>query len=152
MTWKIFKILEGGMAIDLYFILVLLWLSEEGDGNPLQYSCLENPMDRGTCWAAVHKITQSQTWLKRLSMHECMHALEKEMVTHSSILAWRIPGMEEPGGLLSMGSHRVRHDWSDLAATALCLSTSNFPDYACMLIYSHEHAFVSGIGNPSKGI
>ena len=48
----------------------------------------------------------------------CMHALEKEMATHSSVLAWRIPGMEEPGGLPSVGSHRVRHDWSDLAAAA----------------------------------
>ena len=47
-----------------------------------------------------------------------MHALEKEMGTHSSILAWRIPGTEEPGGLLSMGSHRVGHNWSDLAAAA----------------------------------
>ena len=46
------------------------------------------------------------------------HALEKAMATHSSVLAWRIPGMGEPGGLLSMGSHRVRHDWSDLAAAA----------------------------------
>ena len=72
-------------------------------------------MDGGTWRAAVHRVTQSQTWLKRLSM---MHALEKEMATHSRILAWRIPGMEEPGGLPSMGSHRVRHDWGDLAAAA----------------------------------
>ena len=49
------------------------------------------------------------------------HALEKEMATHSSVLAWRIPGMEEPGGLPSMGSHRVGHDWSNLAAAAACL-------------------------------
>ena len=48
----------------------------------------------------------------------CVHALEKEMATHSSVLAWRIPGMEEPGGLLSVGSQRVGHDWSDLAAAA----------------------------------
>ena len=75
-------------------------------------------MDRGAWWAAVHGVAQSQTWLKRLSMHACMHALEKEMATHSSILAWRIPGMGESGGLTSMGLHRVRHDWSDLAAAA----------------------------------
>ena len=84
----------------------------EGNGNPLQYSCLENPMDRGAWWAAVLGVSKSWTWLKRLSTHA---ALEKEMATHSSILAWRIPGIEEPHGLPSVGSHRVRHDWSDLA-------------------------------------
>ena len=80
--------------------------SGEGNGNPLKYSCLENPVDRGAWWAAVHGVTQSQTRLKQFSMH----ALEKEMATHSSILAWRTPGTEEPSGLLSMGSHRVGHD------------------------------------------
>ena len=94
-------------------------MNREGNGNPLQYSCLENPVDRGAWWAAVHGVAQSWTWLKRLSMHACMHALEKEMATHSSILAWRIPGIGEPGELLSMGSHRVRHDWSDAAAAAI---------------------------------
>ena len=78
----------------------------EGNGNPLQYSCLENPVDRKALWAAVHRVAQSQTRLKRLSMH----ALEKEMATHSSVLAWRIPGTEEPGGQPSMGLHRVGHD------------------------------------------
>ena len=67
-------------------------------------------MDGGAWWAAVHGVGQSPTSLKQLSMHACMHALEKEMATHSSVLAWRIPGMEEPGGLPSMGSHRVRHN------------------------------------------
>ena len=86
----------------------------EGNGNPLQYSCLENPVDSGTWWAAVRGVAQSRTWLKQLSMH----ALEKEMATHSSVLAWRIPGTVEPGGLPSMGSHRVGHDWCDLAAAA----------------------------------
>ena len=86
----------------------------DGNGIPLQYSCLENPMDRGAWWAAVHGVAQSQTWIQQLSMH----ALEKEMATHSSILTWRIPGMEEPGGLPSVGSHRVRHDWSNLTAAA----------------------------------
>ena len=85
---------------------------------PLQHSCLENPVHSGAWWAAVHRAAQSRTWLKWLA---CMHALEKEMAPHSSILAWRIPGTEEPGGLLSMGSHRVRHDWSDLAAAAVGL-------------------------------
>ena len=58
---------------------------------------------------------------ERLHFHFHFHALEKEMATHSSVLAWRIPGMGEPGGLPSMRSHRVGHDWSDLAAAADCL-------------------------------
>ena len=78
----------------------------KGNGNPLQYSCLENPVDGGAWWAVVHRVAESRTRLKRLSMH----ALEKETATHSSILARRIPGTDEPGGLPSMGSHRVRHD------------------------------------------
>ena len=90
----------------------------EGNGTPLQYSCLENPMDGGARWAAVHGVTRSQTWLSDFTFTFHFHALEKEMATHSSVLAWRIPGMGKPGGLPSMGSHRVGHDWSDLAAEA----------------------------------
>ena len=90
----------------------------EGNGTPLQYSCLENPMGGGAWWAAVHGIAKSQTWLSDFTLTFHFHALEKEMATHSSVLAWRIPGMGEPDGLLSMGSHRVGHNWSDLAATA----------------------------------
>ena len=82
----------------------------EGDGTPLQYSCLENPMDRGALWAAVHGLAKSQTRLSDFTCTFHYHALEKEMATHSSILAWRIPGSEEPVGLPSMGSHRVGHD------------------------------------------
>ena len=87
----------------------------EGKGYPLQYSCLGNPMDRGAWWAAVHGVTKSHTWLRDFTFTFHFHALEKEMATHSSVLAWRIPGMGEPAGLPSMGSHRVGHDWSDLA-------------------------------------
>ena len=90
----------------------------EGNGTPLQYSCLENPMDGGTWWAAVHGVTNSWTWLRAFPFTFHFHALEKEMATPSSVLAWRIPGTGEPGGLPSMGSHRVGHDWSDLAAAA----------------------------------
>ena len=131
------------------------FLIGEGNGNPVQYSCLENPVDRGAWWAAVHRVAQSQTRPKRFSMHACIGegngnplqcsclenprdggawlaavhgiakswtrlsdfpftfhfpALEKEMATHSSVLAWRIPGTGEPGGLPSLGSHRVGHD------------------------------------------
>ena len=82
----------------------------EGNGTPLQYSCLENPMDGGAWWAAVHGVAKSQTLLSDFTFTLHFHALEKAMATHSSVLAWRIPGTGEPGGLPSMGSHRVRHD------------------------------------------
>ena len=85
---------------------------------PLQCSCLENPMDGGAWWAAVHGIAKSQTRLSNFPFTFHFHALEKEMETHSSVLAWRIPGTGEPGGLPSLGSHRVGHDWSELAAAA----------------------------------
>ena len=90
----------------------------EGSGTPLQCSCLENLMDGGAWWAAVHGVAKSQTRLSDFTFTSHFHALEKEMTTHSSVLAWRIPGMWEPGGLPSMGLHRVGHDWSDLAAAA----------------------------------
>ena len=90
----------------------------EGSGTPLQYSCLENPMDGGAWKAAVHGVAKSRARLSDFTLTFHFHALEKEMATHSSVLAWRIPGTEEPGGLLSVGSHRVGHDGSDLAAAA----------------------------------
>ena len=68
-----------------------------------------------------HGVAKSRTQLRDFPFTFHFHALEKEMATHSSVLAWRIPGTREPGGLLSMGSHRVGHDWSDLAAAAACL-------------------------------
>ena len=89
--------------------------SGDGNGTPLQYSCLENLMDGGAWWAVVHGVARSQTRLSNFTFIFHFHALEKEMATHSSVLAWRIPGTRQPGGLLSMGSHRVGHDWSDLA-------------------------------------
>ena len=90
----------------------------EDNGTRLQCSCLENPMDRGAWWAVVHGVDKSQTGLSDFSFTFHFHALEKEMRTHFSVLAWRIPGTGEPGGLPSMGSHRVGHDWSNLAAAA----------------------------------
>ena len=84
--------------------------SREGNGNPLQYSCLENPMDGGAWWATVHGVATSRSRLRDFTFTFHFHAMEKEMATHSSVLAWRIPGMAEPGGLLSMGSQRVGHD------------------------------------------
>ena len=79
---------------------------------------VENPMDRGAWWPPVHGIAKSQTQLSDFTFTFHFHALEKEMATHSSVLAWRIPGTGEPDGQLSLGSHRVEYDWSDLAAAA----------------------------------
>ena len=81
----------------------------EGNGNPPQYSCLENPMDGGAWWAAVYGVAQGRTRLEQLGRQQGYN-LEEEMATHSSVLAWRIPGTGEPGGLPSLGSHRVGHD------------------------------------------
>ena len=113
-----FELLSGTNLILWH----LVWLHQrrlrEGNGTPLQYSCLENPMDGGAWKTAVHGIAEGRTWLSDFTFTFHFHALEKEMATHSNVLAWRIPGTGEPGGLSSMGSHRVGHDWSDSAAAA----------------------------------
>ena len=94
----------------------------EGNDTPLQCSCLENPMYGGAWKTAVHGVTEGRTWLSDFTFTFHFHALEKEMAPQSSVLAWRIPGTGEPGGLPSMGSHRVRDDWSDLAEAAAVAS------------------------------
>ena len=83
----------------------------EGDGTPLQYSCLENPMDGGALWAAVYGVAKSRTRLSDFTCTFHYHALEKEMATDSSVLAWRIPWTVEPGELQSMGSQ----SWTQLS-------------------------------------
>ena len=89
--------------------LVVMYFGE-GNGTPLQHSCLENPMD-GVAWrAAVHGVAKSRTQLRDFTFTFHFHALEKEMATQSSVLSWRIPWSGEPGGLPSMGLHRVGHD------------------------------------------
>ena len=90
----------------------------EGSGTPLQYACLENPMGGGAWQAEVYGVAKSRTWLSDFTFTFHVRAL-KEMATHSSVLAWRIPGTGEPGGLLSLGSHRVGYDWSDAAAAVV---------------------------------
>ena len=100
-------------SMNLYSYFLFMFLGSttgEGNGTPLQYSCLENPVDGGAWWAAVHGITGRQTRLSDFTLTFHFHALEKEMAIHSSILAWRIPGMGEPSGLPSMWSHRVGHN------------------------------------------
>ena len=98
-----------GIYIYMY-VYMCIYIYGEGNGTPLQYSCLENPMDGGAWEAAVHGIAKSWTRLSDFTFTFHFHALEKEMATHSSVLAWRIPGTGDPGGLPSMGSHRVGHD------------------------------------------
>ena len=124
-SWKYFSLLQERQyltfnLLEFFFFLSFLMESEIklGNGTPLRYSCLENPMDGGAWWAAVHGVAKSQTQLSDFTFTFHFHALEEEMAIHSSVLAWRLPGTGEPGGLPSMGSHRVGHDWSDLAAAA----------------------------------
>ena len=83
--------------------IIFKTLHTEGNGNPLQDSRLENPMDGGAWSAAVHGVAKSRTRLRNFTFTFHFHALEKEMATHSNVLAWRIPGTGEPGGLPSMG-------------------------------------------------
>ena len=92
------------MSLENYSLMFSYSLIGEGNGNPLQNSCLENPMDGGAWWVAVHGVAQSRTRLSDFTFTFHFHALEKEMASHSSVLAWRIPGAEKPGGLQSMGS------------------------------------------------
>ena len=101
--------------------------------TPLQHSCLENPMDGGAWWAAVHGVSKSWTRLSAFTFTFHFPALAKEMATHSSVLAWRIPGTEEPDWLPSMGSHRVGHDWSDSSSN----SSSNINvSLVCLFVLS----------------
>ena len=103
-------------------------------------------MDGGAWWAAVHGVAKSRTRLSKFTFTFHFHALEKEMATHSSVLAWRIPGIPEPGGLPSVGSHRVGHDWSDLAAAA-CVTTTQHSHlgnltwiwYYCLIFRQHSN-------------
>ena len=97
-------------VMSLLFNMLSRLLIGEGNGTPLQYSCLENPVDGGAGKAGVHGVAEGRTRLSAFTFTFHFHALEGEMATHSSVLAWRIPGMGEPDGLLSMESHRVRHD------------------------------------------
>ena len=89
----------------VYYVFV-----REGNGTPLQYSCLENPIDGGAWKAAAHGVAEGQTRLSDFTFTFHFHALKNGMATHSSVLAWIIPGTGEPGRLPSMGSHRVRRN------------------------------------------
>ena len=122
----------------------------EGSGTPLQYSCLENPVDGRAWWAAVHEVAKSRTRLSNFIFTFHFHALEKEMATHSSVLAWRIPawripGMGEPGGLPSMGLYRVRDNWSDLAA-----AKSVYSVYVCVCMCVLHLTWLLGVASDKR--
>ena len=109
MSKKLIFFLPNSSTRALFYEKVIHVVGE-GNGIPLQYSCLENPPDRGAWWAAVRGVAKSRTRLSGFTFTFHFHALEKEMASHSSVLAWRILGVAEPGGLPSMGLHRVGHD------------------------------------------
>ena len=102
--------IEVDISFSVRYFVFFRPIPGEGNGKPLQYSCLENPMGEGTWWAAVHGVKKSRTRLSDFTFTFHLHALKKEMAIHTSVLAWRLPGTGEPGGLPSMGSHRVGHD------------------------------------------
>ena len=118
-----------------------------GDGTPLQYSCLANPMDGGAWWAAVHGVKKSRTRLKDFFFTFHFHALEKEMATHASVLAWRIPGTGEPGGLqsrtrlkrLSSRNRLQQNRKPNREMTAGSHSLSLFLSRSLHLCLSHTH-------------
>ena len=101
-------------------------------------------MDGGAWWAAVHGVAEGRTQLSDFPITFHFHALEKEMATHSSVLAWRIPGTGEPGGLPSMGLHRVGHNWSDLAAAeAWTMYTISINDSLGFIYLANEATDIS---------
>ena len=137
-TWILrwhYSIHHSVLELKKYIMIHTIWKHlvstfGEGNGTPLQYSCLENPMD-GEAWkAAVHGVAKSRTWLSDFTFTFHFHELEKAIATHSSVLAWRIPWTAGPGGLPSMGSHRVRHDWSDLAVAAAAVNKNYEPHHS----------------------
>ena len=112
-------------------------------------------MDGGARWATVHGVSKSLTWLSDFTFPFHFHALEKEMATHSSVLAWRIPGMREPGGLPSVGPRRVGHDWSDLAAAAAAaagLATKEVCVTCGRSLWWSSHSFYVWVGSGLQGL
>ena len=107
------------------FLTAFALFSGEGNGNPLQYSCLENPMDGGAWWATVHGVAESRMWLRDLTFtfHFSLSCIGEGNGNLLQCSCLENPRDGGPGGLPSMGSHRVGHDGSDLAAAAALFST-----------------------------
>ena len=126
-------------------------LFREGSGTPLQCSCQENPRGGGAWWVAVHGVAKSRTRLSDFTFTFHFQALEKAMAPHSSVLAWRIPGEAEPGGLPSLGSHRVGHDWSDLAAAAGTIDGSGIALWQPLTFFPLVVGFGRGTWSESAG-
>ena len=103
MSPRYLVVIVMSFMVDFVAFCLCVNIYGESNGTPLQYSCLENPVDGGAWWAAVHGVAKSQTCLSNFTFTFHFHALAKEMATHSSVLAWRIPGTAEPGGLPSRG-------------------------------------------------
>ena len=114
----------------------------EGSGAPLQRSCLETPMDGGAWWAAVHRVAEGRTRLSHFPFTFHFPALEKDMAAHARVLAWRVPGTGEPGGLPSVGPHRVGHDGSDSAAAELSISDTFASDVQDVGSVRHRHVSI----------
>ena len=117
-TWMTWVIFPTFFKLSLNFLIRSHDMSRRRQWHPTPVLLPGKSHGRRAWWAVVRGVTKSRTRLSDFTFTFHFHALEKEVATHSSVLAWRIPGMGEPGGLSSMGSHRVRHDWSDLAAAA----------------------------------
>ena len=137
----------GSHHLLLYFglqsLLFCVLLYREGNGTPLQYSCLENPMDRGAWWAAVHGVAKLDTteWLHFHFSASCIGE-----GNGNPFLGWRIPGTEEPGRVPSMGSHRVRHDWSNLAAAYVFKTSYKIP-LLCVNTWTEEPGRLQFMGS-----
>ena len=128
MKWFIYCVIQHITELITCYYTYISHITGEGNGTPLQYSCLENPMDGGAWWAAVRAVAKSRTRLRDLTFTFPFHALEKEMATHSSVLAWRIPWTETPSRLQSLGSQRVGHDWATSPSPSPS-NTSQLPFY-----------------------
>ena len=118
------------LQVSLDFLLLhsspLWWKGGEGNGTPLQYSCLENPMDRGAWWVAVHGVAKSRTRLRDFTFTFPFHALENEMATHSSVLAWRIPGGARWAAIYGVTQSRTRLKWlSSMMKRASCFGVNS---------------------------
>ena len=130
---------ESDTTEQLHFHFSLSCIAEE-NGNPLQCSCLEKSHGQRSLVGCSPWVSKSWTRLSDFTFTFHFHALQKEMATHSSALAWRIPGTEEPGGLLSMESHRVGHDWSDLAAAAAAMTSTKAPSLWSEIFYGYFYS------------